>query len=98
MRRYTVVLIPDPDTRVYTVQVPALPECVTQGDTIEAALENARDVIRLTLESRIAHGEPIPEEPEAVLVQVAAVEVEVDAPSAAQTAGRKPSAVTRQAS
>ena len=78
MRRYTVVLIPDPDTGVYTVQVPALPECVTQGDTVEDALESARDVIRLTLESRIAHGEPIPVEPDAVLVQVAAVAVDLD--------------------
>ncbi|HEY7066835.1 MAG TPA: type II toxin-antitoxin system HicB family antitoxin [Chloroflexota bacterium] len=77
MRRYTVVLIPDPDTGAYTVQVPALPECVTQGETVEDALENARDVIRLTLESRVAHGEPIPIEPEAVLIQVAAVAVDL---------------------
>ncbi len=79
MRRYTVLLIPDLDTGVYTVQVPALPECVTEGDTVQEALERARDVIRLTLESRLAHGEPIPEERDAVLVQVAAVEVDLAA-------------------
>ena len=79
MRRYPVVLIPDPETGVLAVQVPALPECVTEGDTVEEALDRARDVIRLTLESRLAHGEPIPEERDAVLVQVAAVEVELAA-------------------
>ena len=78
MRRFTVVLIPDPESSVITVQVPALPECVTQGDTVDEALEHARDVIRLTLESRAAHGEPIPTEPDTVLVQVAAVAVETD--------------------
>jgi antitoxin HicB len=78
MRRFTVVLIPDPESGVFTVQVPALPECVTQGDTVDEALENARDVIRLTLESRAAHGESIPTEPDSVLVQVAAVAVETD--------------------
>ncbi len=79
MRRYTVVLIPDPETGVYTVYVPTLPECVTEGATIEEALERARDVIRLTLESRLAHGEPIPEERDAVVVQVAAVDVDLGA-------------------
>jgi antitoxin HicB len=78
MRRFTVLLIPDPDSGVYTVQVPALPECVTQGDTVEAALESARDVIRLTLESRLAHGEPLPVEADTVLVQVASVAVDAD--------------------
>ncbi len=77
MRRYTVVLIPDPETGVYTVQVPSLPECVTEGGTVEEALDRARDVIRLTLESRLAHGESLPEERDAVVVQVAAVEVDV---------------------
>ena len=74
MRRYTVMLIPDPDDGGYTVLVPALPECVTEGDTVQEAIDNARDVIRLVLESRVADGEAIPEEP--VAIQLAAVEVE----------------------
>jgi antitoxin HicB len=79
MHRYTVGLVPDPDTGVYTVQVPALPECVTEGDTVEEALERARDVIRLMLESRITHGEPIPEERAPMVVQVGSGDVDVDA-------------------
>ena len=50
-------------------------ECVTEGDTVEEALENARDVIRLVLESRAAHGEPIPDEKTPVEIQTAAVDV-----------------------
>ncbi len=33
MRTYTVVLDPDPDEGGYTVTVPALPGCITQGET-----------------------------------------------------------------
>ncbi len=80
MHRYTVVLIPDPESGVFTVQVPAFPECVTQGETVEEALEMARDVIRLTVESRLAHGESSPVERDAVIIQVAAVEVDAGAP------------------
>ncbi len=82
MRRYTIVLIPDLVTGGYTVQVPAMPECFTEGETVEEALARARDVIRLTLESRAAHGEPLPEERAAVVVQVATVDVDDRVPQA----------------
>ena len=50
IRRYTVVLAPDQDDGGYTVTVPALPGCVTEGDTLEEALANAKDAIQLYLE------------------------------------------------
>jgi predicted RNase H-like HicB family nuclease len=73
VRRYTVVLAPDPDAGGYTVSVPALPGCVTEGDTLEEALTNAKDAIQVYLEDLEASGEPIPEErerPELALVEV----------------------------
>ncbi len=73
MRTYTIVLLPDPEEGGYTVAVPALPGCITEGDTLEDALENARDAIRLYLEHLEAKGEPLPEEsapPELAAVQV----------------------------
>ncbi len=73
MRRYTIMLIADPDVGGYTVIVPALPECVTEGDTVEEAMCRARELIRGYLDSRAASGEPIPEEP--VAIQFATVEV-----------------------
>jgi predicted RNase H-like HicB family nuclease len=68
MRQYTVVLVPDSEGGGYVVTVPALPGCVTEGDTREEALTNARDAIRLFLEDLAANGEPIPEEREAPLL------------------------------
>ena len=51
--RYTVVLEKDPEEGSYTVTVPALPGCVTEGDTIEESLAMAREVIAGHLESLI---------------------------------------------
>lgn len=86
MRRYTVVLLTDPESGGYVVQVPALPECVTEGETVEEALDMARDVIRLVLESRAARGESLPVEQAGLIVQVASVDVDcsdlASAPSA----------------
>ena len=73
MRRYTAVLTPEPDEGGYSVAVPALPGCYTQGDTLEEALENARDAIRLYLDDLEAEGEPIPVE--SAPPELAAVEV-----------------------
>src|SRR5438876_1250078 len=33
MRKYTIMLDPDPEEGGYTVTVPALPGCITQGET-----------------------------------------------------------------
>ena len=56
--RYTVVLEKDPEEKAYTVTVPALPGCVTEGDTVEASLAMARDAISGHLESLIELGQP----------------------------------------
>ena len=72
-RRYTIILKPEPEEGGYSVFVPALPSCYTQGDTLEEALEMAKDAIRLYLEDVMASGEPIPEEsapPELATVEV----------------------------
>ena len=54
-----VVLIPD-ETGWYTVEVPSLPGCISQGQTIDEALANIRDAIALHVESMLAHGEEVP--------------------------------------
>lgn len=62
MRRYTVLLTPDPVEGGFTVTVPALPGAITEGDTLDEALENARAVIEELLEVMVAEGVEIPEE------------------------------------
>lgn len=62
MRRYTVFLIPDLADGGHTVTVPTLPGCITEGDTLDQALEHARDAIRLYLADLEDAGETVPEE------------------------------------
>jgi predicted RNase H-like HicB family nuclease len=59
--KYTVVLQRENDGG-YVVTVPALPGCVSQGDTREEALKNIEEAIELYLEDVKGAGEPIPEE------------------------------------
>ena len=68
---YNVVLEPDPEGG-YVVVVPAFPGCYTQGETVEEALENAKDAIRLTIEDLRERGERVPD-PEAEIVRRVAV-------------------------
>lgn len=75
MRTYSIVVDPDPDEGGFTVTVPALPGCITQGDSVEECLASAREAIALYLEDLIASGEPVPEEkesPQLLKVTVAA--------------------------
>jgi len=56
---YTVVLMREEDGG-YSVSVPALKGCHTQGDTLVEALLMAEDAIRLYLEVLQEDGKPIP--------------------------------------
>ncbi len=58
---FTVHLIPEDDGG-YSVIVPALPGCNTQGDSLHAAEKNAREAIALYLETLVEDGLPIPDE------------------------------------
>ena len=71
MLRYTVILVPEEEGG-YSVEVPALPGCYTQGETREEAVSMVKEAIELYLESCKAHGEPIPEEEgvESLIVEV----------------------------
>ncbi|MEK7872241.1 MAG: type II toxin-antitoxin system HicB family antitoxin [Chloroflexota bacterium] len=44
----------------YIARVPALPGCITQGETLEEAEKMARDAIRAYCSSLKKHGEPFP--------------------------------------
>ncbi len=58
---YTVVLTPAAEGG-YTVVVPALPGCVTEGGTVLEALDMARDAIGCHVGSLFQHGEDVPAE------------------------------------
>jgi predicted RNase H-like HicB family nuclease len=61
-RRYKIILEWNEEGGGYTVTVPALPGCVTEGDTLDEALENAREAIQGYLEALKAQGRPLPGE------------------------------------
>jgi len=56
---YRILLGEEPEGG-YTVIVPSLPGCVTYGDTVEEAIEMAKEAIELYIESLKEHGEEIP--------------------------------------
>jgi antitoxin HicB len=74
MRQYTVVLEWDAESSSYSVVVPALPGCTSQGDTVAEALVNGREAIELWLEVAKERGEPLPDDvaTQAIKIEVAA--------------------------
>lgn len=72
--RYTVLIERDEETGQYCVTVPALPGCVTFGDTFEEAVANAKECIQGFIATLQDLGKPVPVE--------ISVETEVDALSA----------------
>lgn len=59
--RYTVILEREADGG-YVATVPALPGCVSQGDTRYEVTRNIREAADLYIEDCIAAGDPGPEE------------------------------------
>ena len=57
---YAIVIHRDPGS-AYGVTVPDLPECFSAGDTLEGAIESAREAIACHIEGLLLDGRPIPE-------------------------------------
>ena len=62
MVRKFKVLLERNESGGYTVTVPTLPGCITEGDTKKEALVNVKEAIELYIESLTEDGEPIPTE------------------------------------
>ncbi len=61
VRKFKVVLEPN-EHGGYTVHVPILPGCISEGDSKSEALTNIKEAIELYIESLEEDGEPIPSE------------------------------------
>jgi predicted RNase H-like HicB family nuclease len=59
--RYTVILERERDGG-YVASVPALPGCVSQGNSREEAIRNIHEAADLYLDDCIASGDPVPTE------------------------------------
>jgi predicted RNase H-like HicB family nuclease len=68
--KYRVFIEQDEDG-MFVAEVPALPGCISQGNTREEALRNIQEAITVYLESLKAHNEPIPPPINEEVVEVA---------------------------
>ena len=80
--RYTVILLHDEETGTYTALVPALPGCISQGDTVDAAIAMAADAATVYLDDLAAHDEELPVETARTVVAT----IDVPAPAPAHAA------------
>ena len=74
LRRFKVVIEPEADGG-FSVHVPALPGCASQGETIEEALANIKEAIELYLWSLKDDKLPLPRSD--VSIELREVEVSV---------------------
>ncbi len=71
-QRFLVNLIFDPEYNGYVADVPQLPGCMSQGKSVEAALKNVRQAIKVYLKD-----EPLSEHKEIPEVLTSQVEVRI---------------------
>jgi len=72
---YTVLLDPWEEGSGYTVTVPALPGCITQGKTKAEALARAREAIACHVKGLLVDGEEVPFEKRHPILTKVAVEL-----------------------
>jgi len=65
----------------YIVSVPEMPGCVTQAETFEEGLAMIKDALEGLLQVAIEHGDPVPEQLQALVEELVAI----SAPTAAST-------------
>ncbi len=81
--RFTILLDPDAEGAGYTVTVPALRGCITEGRSIDEALANAREAIACHVEGLFASGDEVPREDPPLIPLVVEVDVETPTPALA---------------
>ncbi|MCG3127242.1 MAG: hypothetical protein CHACPFDD_02100 [Phycisphaerae bacterium] len=67
--KYTVV-IREGNESGYVATVPALPGCVSQGQTRRATLRNAKEAIETYIEALLEDGLPVPTQTDSEVVNV----------------------------
>jgi predicted RNase H-like HicB family nuclease len=63
VKTFRIVLRKEPEG-VYTALVPSLPGCITWGDSVEHALEMAKEAIEGYIAVLKEEGEPVPDDNE----------------------------------
>ena len=58
---YRILITPEEEGG-FSVSVPSLPGCFTQGETIDEAIAMAKEAVSLYIESLEEDGEPVPDD------------------------------------
>ena len=66
--QYTAIFEPDIEVGGYTVTIPSLPGCISEGDTFEQALKNIKEAASLYLEVMRTKKEEILREEKGVII------------------------------
>ena len=61
MEKYEVILYWSSEDEAFIAEVPELPGCCAHGPTQEEALANAKEAMRLWIETAQEFGDPVPE-------------------------------------
>ena len=61
MHKYEIIIYWSNQYGHYIAEVPELPGCMADGDTLEACLEMAQEVIQIWIDTATEDGWPIPE-------------------------------------
>jgi predicted RNase H-like HicB family nuclease len=72
--KFTVILSPDDEDGGFVAECPAIPGCVSEGDSIDEALRNIQEAIEGCLEAMNARNESLPRDGQLI---VATVDAEV---------------------
>jgi predicted RNase H-like HicB family nuclease len=68
--RFTVILTPDPEDGGYTAECPAIPGCISEGDTVEESLNNIKEAIEGCLETLAAQHQSLPSDGTVIVATV----------------------------
>lgn len=68
--KYIAVFEPDSEAGGYSVTIPALPGCISEGDTFELAQKNIKEAAELYLEVMNDKNEEIPSVEEAIFTPI----------------------------
>jgi predicted RNase H-like HicB family nuclease len=60
MDKYEIIIYWSEEDNVFIAEVPELPGCMAHGDTQELSLANAKEAIRLWIDTAREFGDPIP--------------------------------------
>ena len=61
MDKYEIIIFWSDEDQAFVADVPELPGCMAHGSSYETALANARDAVRLWVETAKEFGDQIPE-------------------------------------